>query len=462
MSVELPIALPTARPLYFCPGEDRPISQTVHEARLAARWPGCASCPDCPPEVVRKLRSHAKTAPTVVHRTRWGVRGAWQNAITRVRAEQLTEIFTSHLCRQRERRSGTVRGPDQSHETLGRTSEDQVMLIVGYDGRASSPDIFAGVISAALQNGCRVLDVGRATVASVLELCRRRTAADAAVIVTGAGGGVAATGFDFFDRAGNGVRVPWPEFGVCVRRPHDGERLQTKPPVPVRGHRPSTGYRACAADSELVVDESRTAGHESAFGGCVGEESWLLLPPVKSGSAARFRMSRTSGRAECRGTETGYRMRLKRWFPAAAHDHVACVCFDPLVAERLRWLGEKLNIPTDVVPGVDREPPSDQLVRRVRETRADWGVVVAEDDRYLLVANRQGQCLTQQQLSNWINVRLSGILSHLTAHVPDGEDRMVLLDTASPDRGAACDVISDALVQLGILRRLVSAGASFP
>jgi phosphomannomutase len=38
-----------------------------------------------------------------------------------------------------------------------------IRVIVGFDGRQGSTDIFSGVVSAACQNGCQVMDVGRST-----------------------------------------------------------------------------------------------------------------------------------------------------------------------------------------------------------------------------------------------------------------------------------------------------------
>ncbi|HSG72864.1 MAG TPA: hypothetical protein VLA12_20795, partial [Planctomycetaceae bacterium] len=55
--------------LYFCPGEELPVSWSVHLARLAAFYPKCFECPlrhqtgHLPAQIVEQLRESERTRP---------------------------------------------------------------------------------------------------------------------------------------------------------------------------------------------------------------------------------------------------------------------------------------------------------------------------------------------------------------------------------------------------------------
>jgi len=466
MSVDLPIALQSTEPVYFCPGESRSVSRAIHAARLAARWLGCNGCPsrhDSAHDSAHgaDYRQHAVLPPSV-RRTRWGVRGPWQNAMTRLRAAQLAAIFTGHLCRQIDLCDTTTDHSNSDSAVPVRCSAATLTLIAGYDGRTSSPDIFAGVVSAAVRNGCNVIDVGRATAASVQEACRSHSGAHAAVIVTGAGDVSSATGFDFFDRHGNAVSVSWQDFDVTVRR-----GLGTESAGIANADTRSTSDAIARLQQSVRASQSihwptKSVVSVSGFGGDRSDESILELPPIESASAGQFRTSRTSGREYCRSTETEYRNQLRRWFPCGSRNRLTCVCFDSLVAERLCWLAGVSGITVDVVTGRNAKSSEKQLRQRILETRVGWGAVIAEDDRYLTVAERRGRCLSQQQLSDWMNSGIRRTMPHLTTHVPGDDDRVVMLETARPNQGNAHNVISDALAQLGSVCSLIDAGVMLP
>ena len=199
----LPIDSQHAR-VFRCPGEAAPVSESVHLARVASGWHGCRDCvwnPSAPP---------AGDPRTAIRRTANGVRGGYLNAIDRFRAAQLASIFSSHMARVVHVRSA-LRAEDTAVSLSGR-----VGVAIGYDQREGDQDIFAGVVSAVLQNGCDVWDVGECTTASLLEFGRRAPVAGC-LMVTGAGGRPGDVGLDAFSRDGRSLSVPWTDFGVGLR-----------------------------------------------------------------------------------------------------------------------------------------------------------------------------------------------------------------------------------------------------
>lgn len=74
-------------------------------------------------------------------------------------------------------------------------------LIVGYDERSGSPDLFTGAVQGLVRMSCRVIDVGLTT-EPCLRFAIRHLDADAGLIVTGAGCEPAWIGFDVFRKYG--------------------------------------------------------------------------------------------------------------------------------------------------------------------------------------------------------------------------------------------------------------------
>ena len=444
---------PTADAVFLCPGEPHPISRSVHEARLSAGWSGCDHCPSRhdPAVTIPLARASSGTGrqKPVIRRTPWGVRGPWQNAITRLRAGQLAAIITSHLTSDYEHQetAGEQDDPETDQTALER---DPLTLVAGYDGRSSSPDIFAGVVSAVLHNGWNVMDIGHATAASIQEALRTHSSARVAILVTGAGESACMTGLDVFDRQGRAVSVPWQSFGVKVRQ------LSTAPEAKRTAlSRPAEHLQTLRA--ALQSD----AGGRRAVGSVDDEPPAVVLelPYALPSSASRFRISRTSGELETQNAEQPYRRWLGRWFPAESADRISCLCFDALVADRLHWLSASQSIHMDIVHGTESQPIVDQLSQRVHETHSDWGIAIADDDRSITVANRRGRILTAKQLTHWINSSVRTTQSHLTTHVPDNDDRLVMLDAG---RTTGHDVISDGLAALGLIARITASGSPLP
>jgi len=483
MPVELEIHEPPVEPVYFCPGEASPVSHAVHRARLAAHWPGCRNCPsqnEHSSEAVFAIsRSH-------IRRTRWGVRGVWQNALTRLKAAQLIGLLTGHLLNQRQESSVTTENDDTTAGSEDRFG-DSLNVVIGYDGRSSSPDIFSGVVSAALQNGCHVIDVGRSTVSAVQEACRSDAEVCLGIIVTGAGEASSVTGFDVFDDCGQSVSVPWQSWGVRLRQVTDSgsdRPLMDAQPIPAGEH---PGHLQMAGNSTGASEVQRTAQNQqdsrevmarlkqsiqgndysvyplTATEYQSGENvATLELPKLTSGAASRYRVSRHSGTCQSIDFELTFRQWLLKWFPESIDTRVACVCFDPLTVKRLEWLFTRIDIAADIVAGVTSRSSEAQLSQRIRETHAQWGICLAEDDRYITVANSQGCCLSAHQLSAWTNETIRTVRPHISTHVPSEEDRVVLLDAGRPTQAVAHDIISDGVVLMGCVSLIMHSGIPLP
>lgn len=452
MSSSLEIHEPPAEPAFFCPGESSPVSLAVHRARQAADWPGCRDCParDTPAaDPSFDLRTH-------VRRTEYGVRGVWQNALSRQVAGQLIGVLTGYLLHQQT--AARPHSAVDSTDLPAATADDTVplTLVMGCDGRPSSPDIYAGAVSAALQNGCNVIDAGRTTVAQLQELCRTVPSAVCGIIITGSGEPQAFTGFDAFDRQGEAIPVPWQSWGIELRRQSESFNAPQQPHQP-DGREAMARLRHAMSRDELSR-YPETVGHS----GVDRSTTLLIVPNDSPGSAARFRVSRRSGVCRAVEAEDRYRQWLRRWFPPGLQSQPACLCADPLTAERFMELSEDAGISADVLPIASTRSVTEQLSQRIRDTHAEWGFCISEDDRCLTVANQYGQCLSAELLSRWINETIHNSRAHITTHVPGGSERVVILDAARPHQAASHEVIADALALVGCIGQILTRGIRLP
>ncbi len=448
------------RSWYQCPGEKHPISESVHRARLAAGWVGCDTCR----HRENGSRPGSLSAPdTAIHRTPWGVRGTWHNAMTRTVAARLAAAVVAHLRDQAERnRPEDRQAPDGSDLPL--RSAGHLRLVVGFDGRPASPDIFCGIVDGARRNGADVMDAGRTTAAAIQEICRSTAGVAAGLIVTGAGWHSAAVGFDLFDCSGAPVSVPWTDENLAVP-PAGGSRRRFEP-------RPADRKAAVAAAVDRI---SAAVTSLEELPDSLSDVSGPLCPGDPP-TAARFRRhrsafrltgsfgrsSRRSGKAECIQGESIYRRHLQRWIPEASSGLFTCLCVDSLTRDRAEWIAAEQGLVADVV----LQEPSTQLTQNLQQRTlaagSAWGIALEEDDRFARVVNRYGRPVPSETLVRWINDRAGDILPHVTAHVPGDEDRVVLLDAARPGHPGAHESISDGFALLGCICRLVDAGIPLP
>ncbi len=456
MLADLEILNLPADPLFFCPGESVPITQAVHHARQAAHWSGCQGCPSQNEDQARvNSGSSAVRLRQLILRTNWGVRGAWQNGLTRDKAARLISVVTAHVLNQRDRKNAPSATDNPDDPVLPVTVESPT-FVMGYDGRPSSPDIYAELVSATLQNGCHVIEVGRSTPASIQETCRSVGDASLSIIATGAGESSSFTGFDVFDVHGQPVSIPWQSYDVSVRRFHHCDRDDLLPEFSERRDAITRLKQSIQTDelNQYPAPLTESQAHSNL--------TCLELSDQAAGSAAKYRISRRSGRCRSVDAESSYREWIQKWFPQSLDTTMICVCFDPLIAARLEWLFTESNSSLHVIRGVESRASHEQISQRVRETQSQWGICIEEDDRYMTVANQYGRCLSNEQLSAWINEKIRTIRPHITTHVPAGENRIVMLDAGRPNQADACEILSDSMMIMGCICQIIQSGSSLP
>lgn len=208
---------PTAEPMEFlCPGESRPISLSVHLARLAAGYPACGDCASrhcvngLPEHVVRRInRTPAAVPESLLHDE--GLRGRYVNQLT---AETISRLVAHAL---------NVAEADRESEASG-----PMRVLFGCDGRPSSPELAISAVGTLRRNGCEITDVGCVTRPEFdYAVSRRRP--ELGVFLTGGTFPEIWTGLDLLDRQGN----PWcstDRLHEIVRRmPEMSSRLSRSP-----------------------------------------------------------------------------------------------------------------------------------------------------------------------------------------------------------------------------------------
>lgn len=232
---------------YVCPGEERPISRSVHLARLAAFDPACRTCsrrheagpfPLITPE---DLELQARAARRSSWLTPTGIRAIFRNELDRPRAMRWGLALGQRLCEQwKPQVAAPISEPSSDtpcligDATTGALAEEVVarsadlppgpIVVVGYDSRPHSPEIVHGLGLGLRRLGCRVIDIGR-----ISSPCFRFAVAHFSAVlgayVTGGSGGQEWTGFDVVDERG----VPWTiETGL-----REWERAAADPAEPV-------------------------------------------------------------------------------------------------------------------------------------------------------------------------------------------------------------------------------------
>ncbi len=207
----LPLLKKTAVVYFQCPGEDYPISTSVHLSRLAAFYPKCRDCPhrnetgNLSPQKVEQLRQTQKQRVTTQNIfTDEGVRGVYLNEITRTQAAHIAGAYSNILWEQLPLKGLAPQAPSKHSvnttrllpATSGLEKSQGPCVVIGFDERPSSPDIITGVASALRRNGCRVIDLGP-TVPSIMSHAMIHLQAHGAIMVTGSRCDLSYTGLDF-------------------------------------------------------------------------------------------------------------------------------------------------------------------------------------------------------------------------------------------------------------------------
>lgn len=420
---KLPVLSATETRVFQCPDEQAPISEAVHLARLASGW---SSCSDCAwnRDNKGKQSSESSAADSAIRRTPCGVRGAYLNAIDRFRAAQLGAILASHISRVAAVRAA-MRADSKTAQVTSAAN-----ICIGYDDRTGSQDLFAGVVSAVLQNGCDVIDAGRSTTASLLSLCRSVHHPDGCIMVTGSGAANGQVGLDVFDGEGRTVSIPWTDFGVGVRLPRNEQEAD----VPT-GPR----WQTTAAFNRL------TASTADAPQSLLCDEDGILQLPDMSQSQQFFRSGRTSGVLSSVEMEDGYRKWLSRWWPTSFDRNVLLKASNELTERRLEWLAkgcDSIEVQTNAAGDTGRS-------RRLT-------LEVCDDDRYLKAYSQSGRTIESAELANWINQASRTTATHVTAHPSDDGRQVLLVDLASPDSGRTHVIICDATAVIATILSLAA------
>ncbi len=467
----LPHSLLPQQELYFCPGESSPVSQSVHLGRLAAGWPGCDRCPRRVTDgeanhrarlaPVRAVTARVATTPaTRIRRTAFGVRGEYLNQIDRTCAAQFAAIFSTHLTAlQMDAVTHDLDDePLVRHEIRSRAA-GQISIVAGLDGRRHSPDIFAGVVSAIVQNGCHVIDIGRCSTASLQECVRSLPNACAALMVTGAGCSTGHTGLDVFDRCGETVCVPWQRFGVTVQPARD---LQ-----PAERHSSDASEQLHSVPIHNVLQRFRSADIDADRDSAEPDsdvlrvpETVLTLPALRAGPGGIFRSVRRSGCHRSVDFEPHHRKWLQQWFPDHVSRRTVVFAEDSLSAARVRSVVEKTDKESNLIAGelASTDPAAIQQAVADAMTRfgAEAAFIIGEDDRFLSVFNRSSRVLTPAELTNWLNRTVRSSAAHVTAHVAEDAQRVLLLDAGRPHSGDSHETISDALALTGLILNMLN------
>lgn len=454
--LSMPLVSDPTVPTYVCPGELASVSQAVHLARLAAGWSNCEDCrwrfesetlvPTPRTEIAADDRQKAR-----IRRTEFGVRGTYLNAIDRRRASQLAAIAAT-LLRDLSRQESRLCDSADSSLTPGDVALSPTTTVaVGFDGRRGAPDIFSGVVSTIRQSGCHVVDAGRCTAGSLLNVCRIRPEVVGAVLVTGAGGGSSDTGLDFFRDDGQTVAVPWQEFGVSIRLSQEENAGTREPQL-------SGSIQEALSRIRAGAEPRQTA--EAIHPPCSMTGATLVLPARGTFGGPTFRGNRRSGSSTAVNSETAYREWLLRWWPKQTDLLPVFLVADDLTADRLQWLMGKRCPHLEVRQSREtaHSVSALHLSSEACDHRSAVTIRIEEDDRFLSVWNSRGKKVSAAALADWMNnsVRTSG--THVTAHAVSGTDRLLMVDVSSPDSGRQQDVIADGLAAAGFLLHLLHNG----
>jgi hypothetical protein len=448
---------------FVCPGSSQPVSRAVHLSRLNAAWSTCDQCEwrqdteglaSRTIEAVEHIRNHRGDG---VRRTEFGIRGRYINDLDRRGVAELVRVFcrclnepptTAALSEllKTQRSSSQFQGgsgaASQSNVNVQPVVATSSPVVIGYDGRSSSPDIFVGVTSAVREFGISILDVGRCTAASIQEAVRSFPECSGAILVTGAGMPPSWTGLDVFDTVGDSVPVVWKDFGVRLQHVSN----ESEPPQ-------RSADRNELVERDPVVEEMlRRVRQESDDSSKSSIRSQtvlrLQLPiPEQRQSWAR-RLSRQSGSHEVIDFEDRYRQWLLRWYPQSSNSRILVRSDDPLIGQRVAWLSSRTGLE---IVGRSVNDTGDVPSCRLK-------VTIHEDDREFTLANGYGEMISPERLAAQLNDAIHSKASQVTAHADAASGRFWLTDSGRPLSAGMTEHIRDGLAVVGLLAKLMETG----
>lgn len=406
------------RPQFVCPGQSQPISAAVHRARLSSGWSICDECEwrlhteGLSERSAAEVQSIRQERVRGIERTELGVRGMWLSALTPTAVRTLGQILclslvnNSQLLRQSTLQSSAVPVSGSAVAALPTEWPATPELLMGFDSRGFSAEVFAAVVTAVRELGVDVLDAGRSTSASLQEVLRCYPRLSGALFVTGAGAAPGWSGLDATDVAGDGVQVVWRDFGVVLRSAAiDSPQSQ-------------------AAASPLPLRLS------------------LELPESGTGGRPLQRFSRTVGRYEPLDFEQRYREWLRGWHKGTSMWRLLVGSDDGLVQQRLQWLAESCGWSLAVCS-----------VAEARQAGAGVSLEVQDNDRWFVLRRAGGNRVDAGLLAAWLNsaATTGSRSSLLTAHADSVTGRLWFTDSARPGTVGLTERIEDALAVAGVL-----------
>ena len=464
----------TPKPLspFLCPGSSQPVSRSIHLARLNAVWPDCDQCEwrhdteglaEKTVTTTDRIRDQRSTG---IQRTEFGIRGQYINDLDRRTTSELARLFCYCLNdslkpQESSETFALPAGPSRLSQPIGLRASGPVEktppamevslarlspLVVGYDGRSSSPDIFVGVSAAAREFGLPIIDIGRCTAASLQEAARTQPDCCGAMFVTGAGSPVSWTGLDVLDAAGDPIPVVWKDFGVRL------QHVSVESPDSSDG----IGSAGNGVDDRLAEllhrmrsENRREEKRDTAF----GSHLRLLLPPLEKRSGWMARLSRHSGTHQMLDFEDSYRQWLCRWYPEKQTLRIQVRSDDVLVQQRVAWLAEHTELEL-----IGRSVHDHTTLPACQIT-----ITIEEDDRTFTIENAFGEKIGGDRLAAMINVAIHSQASQVTAHTDQASGRFWLTDSGRHGSGrkdaiVATEHVRDALAVLGLMCRLMLAG----
>ncbi|MFO0979960.1 MAG: hypothetical protein U0996_26415 [Planctomycetaceae bacterium] len=444
---------------FVCPGQNMSVSRSIHLARLNAAWPVCDGCEwrfhteglnEKTVVETTRIREHRRQG---IQRTEFGIRGPYLNALHRRMAEELVRIFCQCLV-DRSTVQGSLQRPESKEIQPERLSLAPV--VIGFDGRSSSPDIFVGVSSSIREFGLPVIDLGRSTAASLQEALRCLPESCGGILVTGAGCPNSWTGLDVFDRSGDSVPVVWKDFGIRLQHP-GLESSDTPSTASLAGYdtdvpdEMSHRLQQIRSAKMLSENEGRGAVRSDAVRTSLAPRTagilQLVLPEPDQRSSWPRRMTRHSGALTLVDFEDRYRDWLSRWYPREFEQRVIVETNDQLIRQRVLWLAESQEL--CLIPRSTQESQAADDALTIR---------VDDDDRFFAFHRASGLQINAGRLADSLNRAIASHASHITVHADDVSGRFWLTDAARPSLGLSTEQIHDALAVIGLVCRLASAG----
>jgi len=448
---------------FVCPGISQPVSRSVHLSRLNAAWPTCDQCEwrhdteglaSRTIETTEHIRNHRADG---IRRTEFGIRGRYVNDLDRRTVAELVRIFC--VCLNEPPTTAAVsdllrteRSSSQSRGSSGAASQPKADIqpvvatcspvVIGYDGRSSSPDIFVGVTSAVREFGLSILDIGRCTAASIQEAVRSCPECSGAILITGSGMLPLWTGLDVFDSVGDPVPVVWKDFGVRLQY----VSLETEAPQ-------SPAAKTESIERDPAVEEMlrrvRRGSDETQNPSALRQTVLRLqLPAPEQRQLWARRLSRQSGSHEVIDFEDRYRQWLLRWYPQSSSARILVRSDDPLMGQRIAWLSSRTGLE---IIGRSVNDSGDVPSCRLK-------VTIHEDDREFTLANGYGEIISPERLAAQLNDAIHSKNSQVTAHADAASGRFWLTDSGRPLSAGNTEHVRDGLAVAGLLARLMETG----